>query len=161
MRRYRRRWKKHALALNFVGDVTFMFMVMVMVMVGVDCQAHSSKARGRGAAPRSERTTAVILLVYYLLPTNLTLSTHRRTNHQPPHSDPHARAMKRILPLTLLCAALASADDLVTTNRIKVQLFAAPAFVSEVSVDAYHNQCLSLDNNLCVQACPVLPLEHG
>ncbi|KAH8701411.1 hypothetical protein GQ44DRAFT_717653 [Phaeosphaeriaceae sp. PMI808] len=37
---------------------------------------------------------------------------------------------------------------MVTRTRIKVQLFASPAFVSEVSVDAYDNQCLSLDNNL-------------
>jgi hypothetical protein len=49
-----------------------------------------------------------------------------------------------------LVAGLAAADDLVTKTRIKVQLFAAPAFVSEVSVDAYHMQCLSLDNNLYV-----------
>jgi hypothetical protein len=57
-----------------------------------------------------------------------------------------------ILPAAILLAlpGLASADDLVTKGRIKVQLFAAPAFVSEVSVDAYHNQCLSLDNNLYV-----------
>ena len=56
----------------------------------------------------------------------------------------------RTLPLSilLLCAGIAAADDLVVKGRIKVQLFAAPAFVSEVSVDAYHNQCLSLDNNL-------------
>jgi hypothetical protein len=50
--------------------------------------------------------------------------------------------------IALLSASLAAADDLVTAGRIKVQLFAAPAFVSEVSVDAYNNQCLSLDNNL-------------
>ncbi|KAH7382367.1 hypothetical protein DE146DRAFT_668606 [Phaeosphaeria sp. MPI-PUGE-AT-0046c] len=50
--------------------------------------------------------------------------------------------------LMLLSATLTSADDLVTKTRIKVQLFAGPAFVSEVSVDAYHKQCLSLDNNL-------------
>jgi len=67
--------------------------------------------------------------------------------------------MMRILPstststlLVLLCAALAAADDIVTKGRIKVQLFAAPAFVSEVSVDAYNNQCLSLDNNLYDEA---------
>ncbi|KAF2029765.1 hypothetical protein EK21DRAFT_100983 [Setomelanomma holmii] len=48
----------------------------------------------------------------------------------------------------LLCAGLAVADDIVMKTRIKVQLFASPAFVSEVSVDAYNNQCLSLDNNL-------------
>jgi hypothetical protein len=53
-----------------------------------------------------------------------------------------------ILPTILAIASLASADDLVTKGRIKVQLFAAPAFVSEVSVDAYNGQCLSLDNNL-------------
>jgi hypothetical protein len=52
--------------------------------------------------------------------------------------------------LALLISGLAAADDLVTKQRIKVQLFAAPAFVSEVSVDAYHMQCLSLDNNLYV-----------
>ena len=50
--------------------------------------------------------------------------------------------------LLLLSATLASADDLVTKTRIKVQLFAGPAFVSEVSVDAYDKACLSLDNNL-------------
>jgi hypothetical protein len=50
--------------------------------------------------------------------------------------------------LLLLSATIAAADDLVTKGRIKVQLFAAPAFVSEVSVDAYDDQCLSLDNNL-------------
>jgi hypothetical protein len=53
-----------------------------------------------------------------------------------------------LLPTTLLLATLTAADDIVTKARIKVQLFAAPAFVSEVSVDAYHMQCLSLDNNL-------------
>jgi hypothetical protein len=52
--------------------------------------------------------------------------------------------------LALLISGLVVADDLVTKQRIKVQLFAAPAFVSEVSVDAYHMQCLSLDNNLYV-----------
>lgn len=65
--------------------------------------------------------------------------------------DLHACAMMRILPtalLLLLCVLIATADDIVTKGRIKVQLFAAPAFVSEVSVDAYNNQCLSLDNNL-------------
>lgn len=48
----------------------------------------------------------------------------------------------------LACANVAIAGDIVTNFRIKVQLFAAPAFFSEVSVDAYNNQCLSLDNNL-------------
>ena len=53
-----------------------------------------------------------------------------------------------ILSSALACANVAIADDLIASNRIKVQLFAAPAFFSEVSVDAYNNQCLSLDNNL-------------
>lgn len=60
--------------------------------------------------------------------------------------------MRSLLPATLLsvlaCANVATADDMITSFRIKVQLFAAPAFFSEVSVDAYNNQCLSLDNNL-------------
>ncbi|KAF1843297.1 uncharacterized protein K460DRAFT_368186 [Cucurbitaria berberidis CBS 394.84] len=57
----------------------------------------------------------------------------------------------RSLPLTtflLAWAHLATADDTVMKQRIKVQLFATPSFLSEVSVDAYNNQCLSLDNNL-------------
>ncbi|KAA8622811.1 hypothetical protein PtrSN002B_011174 [Pyrenophora tritici-repentis] len=58
----------------------------------------------------------------------------------------------RFLPLsTLLLAAwanLGAADDTITSGKIKVQLYAAPSFLSEVSVDAYNNQCLSLDNNL-------------
>lgn len=53
-----------------------------------------------------------------------------------------------ILSLALACAHVATAGDTITDFRIKVQLFAAPAFFSEVSVDAYNNQCLSLDNNL-------------
>jgi hypothetical protein len=50
----------------------------------------------------------------------------------------------------LVCAwsGTAAAGDIITSLRIKVQLFAAPAFFSEVSVDAYNNLCLSLDNNL-------------
>ncbi|KAL5113429.1 hypothetical protein ACEQ8H_008697 [Pleosporales sp. CAS-2024a] len=48
----------------------------------------------------------------------------------------------------LTWSSSADTDALVTKGRIKVQLFAAPAFVSEVSVDAYNAQCLSLDNNL-------------
>jgi hypothetical protein len=74
----------------------------------------------------------------------------------PAHHAPHVRAMRSILPTALLLAlpGLALADDLVTKGRIKVQLFAAPAFVSEVSVDAYHMQCLSLDNNLYVRRLP-------
>lgn len=59
----------------------------------------------------------------------------------------------RSLPLAIIasmlaCVSIATADDMIANNRIKVQLFAAPAFFSEVSVDAYNSQCLSLDNNL-------------
>ncbi|CAO2652794.1 Nn.00g022050.m01.CDS01 [Neocucurbitaria sp. VM-36] len=57
----------------------------------------------------------------------------------------------RCLPFTTLLlawAGFAAADDTVTQSRIKVQLFATPSFLSEVSVDAYNNICLSLDNNL-------------
>ncbi|CBX90648.1 hypothetical protein LEMA_P056820.1 [Plenodomus lingam JN3] len=50
--------------------------------------------------------------------------------------------------LLALGAGLATGDDTVTSGRIKVQLFAAPGYLSEVSVDAYNNVCLSLDNNL-------------
>ena len=68
-------------------------------------------------------------------------------------NPPNARATMRSLPLVVLpsllaCATVASASDMIAANRIKVQLFAAPAFFSEVSVDAYDGQCLSLDNNL-------------
>jgi hypothetical protein len=67
--------------------------------------------------------------------------------------NPNARATMRSSPLAILssvlaCANVATASDMIADNRIKVQLFAAPAFFSEVSVDAYNNQCLSLDNNL-------------
>ena len=59
-------------------------------------------------------------------------------------------AMRRLALTTLLLAwaGTVAADDTVTRVRIKVQLFASPSFVSEVSVDAYNGQCLSLDNNL-------------
>lgn len=59
----------------------------------------------------------------------------------------------RFLPfstLLLAWASFAAADDTITAGKIKVQLYAAPSFLSEVSVDAYNNQCLSLDNNLYV-----------
>lgn len=60
--------------------------------------------------------------------------------------------MRSLLPFStvLLCAAglAAGAEDLVTKARIKVQLFAATSFVSEVSIDAFNNFCVSLDNNL-------------
>jgi len=60
----------------------------------------------------------------------------------------HALSLTTIF---LACAGFVTADDTVTNARIKVQLFAAPGFLSEVSVDAYNNQCLSLDNNLYAQ----------
>ncbi|KAF1946935.1 hypothetical protein EJ02DRAFT_450269 [Clathrospora elynae] len=59
--------------------------------------------------------------------------------------------MIRTLPSTALLLAwtqLTLAGDTITQGRIKIQLFAAPSFLSEVSVDAYNNICLSLDNNL-------------
>jgi hypothetical protein len=56
-----------------------------------------------------------------------------------------------VLPLLLLAwAGFVLAGDTITAGKIKVQLFASPSFLSEVSVDAYNNQCLSLDNNLYV-----------
>lgn len=71
------------------------------------------------------------------------------TPFQPqPHLHLTNSVTMRAIPPLLALLAIAAADDLVTKGRIKVQLFAAPAFVSEVSVDAYHDQCLSLDNNL-------------
>ena len=57
----------------------------------------------------------------------------------------HVGATMRSLPFTTLLlawAGFAAADDTVTNGRIKVQLFATPSFLSEVSVDAYNNQCL-------------------
>ncbi|KAG9191744.1 hypothetical protein G6011_10478 [Alternaria panax] len=57
----------------------------------------------------------------------------------------------RLVPFSTLLLAWAGfvlAGDTITSGKIKVQLFAAPSFLSEVSVDAYNNQCLSLDNNL-------------
>lgn len=85
-------------------------------------------------------------------------TAHPRLSYTPAY----ACATMRFHPPTLLLllgATLASADDLVTKTRIKVQLFAGPAFVSEVSVDAYDKQCLSLDNNLFVGLLP--PTEGG
>jgi hypothetical protein len=61
-------------------------------------------------------------------------------------------------PLGILATVLAglslsvygASDDLVGNDRIKVFLFAKPAFWSEVAVDAYNNVCIDLDNNLFV-----------
>ena len=43
-----------------------------------------------------------------------------------------------------------AANDAVNENRIKVFLFAEPAFYSEVQVDAANNTCVTLQNNLYV-----------
>ncbi|KAF1948251.1 hypothetical protein CC80DRAFT_327984 [Byssothecium circinans] len=51
--------------------------------------------------------------------------------------------------LTLGPIGFATAGEmLVGPDRIKVFLFAAPAFYSEVGVDVRNSTCLSLDNNL-------------
>jgi hypothetical protein len=57
-------------------------------------------------------------------------------------------------------AVRVSADDAVSENRIKVFLFAEPAFYSEVQVDAVNNTCVSLQNNLCVRRLPFQPLPN-
>jgi hypothetical protein len=44
----------------------------------------------------------------------------------------------------------AATEDAVREDRIKVFLFAAPAFFSEVAVDGWKDACVSLDNNLFV-----------
>ncbi|KAF2714052.1 hypothetical protein K504DRAFT_368821 [Pleomassaria siparia CBS 279.74] len=49
--------------------------------------------------------------------------------------------------LLALCSVVA-ADDAVTDGRIKVFLFAQPAFFSQVQVDAQNDTCVSLRNNL-------------
>ncbi|KAF2019181.1 hypothetical protein BU24DRAFT_447747 [Aaosphaeria arxii CBS 175.79] len=41
-----------------------------------------------------------------------------------------------------------AADPGISKDRIKVFLFASPAFWGEVAIDAYKNQCIDLDNNL-------------
>lgn len=53
-----------------------------------------------------------------------------------------------LLALSALPLLALAGSDLISPNRIKVQLFASPSFFSEVSVDAYNDICLSLDNNL-------------
>jgi hypothetical protein len=51
--------------------------------------------------------------------------------------------------LLLSLIGFATAEEaLVASDRIKVFLFAAPAFHAEVGVDLKNNTCLSLDNNL-------------
>ncbi|KAF1998761.1 hypothetical protein P154DRAFT_243824 [Amniculicola lignicola CBS 123094] len=42
----------------------------------------------------------------------------------------------------------AASEDTVREDRIKVFLFAEPAFFSEVAVDGWKDACVSLDNNL-------------
>jgi hypothetical protein len=44
------------------------------------------------------------------------------------------------------------AEDLVREDRIKVFLYAAPAYWREVAVDAYKDTCTTLTNNLFVSS---------
>jgi hypothetical protein len=87
-------------------------------------------------------------------PSSLVARNHKRLRAK---SLLHAADMmfsSRRIPLSTLLLSLSAwtgsvvAGDTITAGKIKVQLFAAPSFLSEVSVDAYNNQCLSLDNNL-------------
>lgn len=59
--------------------------------------------------------------------------------------SPTAAAGSSLLILAL--SGVASAG-FVSPDRIKVFLFAAPAFWQEVAIDAYKNVCIDLDNNL-------------
>ena len=52
--------------------------------------------------------------------------------------------------LVALSLSGAAAGSFVSPDRIKVFLFAAPAFWQEVAIDAYKNVCIDLDNNLYV-----------
>ncbi|PVI04502.1 hypothetical protein DM02DRAFT_179289 [Periconia macrospinosa] len=56
--------------------------------------------------------------------------------------------MPSLVLIFLALLGLVSADPVVTSDKIKVFLFGAPAFYSEVGVDVRNNTCLSLDNNL-------------
>lgn len=47
-------------------------------------------------------------------------------------------------------ATTGATDELVRDDRIKVFLYAAPAFWQEVAVDAFKDTCTDLDNNLFV-----------
>jgi hypothetical protein len=53
------------------------------------------------------------------------------------------------LAFSLHCG-IGAAGNLVSDDRIKVFLFAAPAFWQEVAIDAYKDACVNLDNNLFV-----------
>lgn len=53
----------------------------------------------------------------------------------------------------LVACSWGASDDIVRSDRIKVFLYAAPAFWQEVAVDAYKDMCTDLDNNLCVFPC--------
>ena len=62
-----------------------------------------------------------------------------------------------VTALLLACVATGAADNaliMVSKMRIKVQLFASPSFISEVSVDVNNGVCLSLDNNLYADELP-------
>ena len=50
----------------------------------------------------------------------------------------------------LVACSWGAADDIVRSDRIKVFLYAAPAFFQEVTIDAYKDSCTDLDNSLCV-----------
>jgi len=48
----------------------------------------------------------------------------------------------------LVACSWGAADDIVRSDRIKVFLYAAPAFFQEVTIDAYKDSCTDLDNSL-------------
>lgn len=54
----------------------------------------------------------------------------------------------------LVACSWGAADDIVRSDRIKVFLYAAPAFFQEVTIDAYKDSCTDLDNSLCVSPFP-------
>lgn len=51
---------------------------------------------------------------------------------------------------------IAEAEDLVREDRIKVFLYAAPAYWREVAVDGYKDTCTALTNNLFVYSVDTL-----
>lgn len=58
----------------------------------------------------------------------------------------------KALVFAILCGIGAATEDLVREDRIVVFLFAAPAFWKEVTINAYKNACIHLDNNLFVSS---------
>lgn len=59
--------------------------------------------------------------------------------------------------LVLALAGFALGGDIVANDHIKVFLFGAAAFYSEVAVDVRNDTCLSLNNNLFVLVPPLPP----